>query len=340
MPGLRGWLDHHSEPVPTNRTAEEPDLPEKMRIVRQRSLGGPEVLELTEVARPEPGPIEVLVHVAAAGVNPVDWKTRTRGNMLGPPPFTVGWDVAGVVAALGMGVTRFAVGDRVFGMPRFPREAAAYAEYVTSPSRQVAPTPDNLGDVEAGALPLAALTAWQALVDTAQVAAGQRVLIQAAAGGVGHLAVQIAKAAGAYVIGTARSARHGFITELGVDEAIDYTQKDVGAAVRDVDVVLDLVGGETGLGSLPVLRDGGLLISVPSSSDLGPLRAAARDRVRVTGMLVEPDRTGLEALAAMARDGTLRVHVARTFPLEDAARAHEVGERGQIGGGKLVLTVD
>lgn len=311
-----------------------------MRIVRQRSLGPPNVLEVTEVARPEPGPTEVLVRVAAAGVNPVDWKTRTRGNMLGSPPFTVGWDVAGVVAAVGMGVTRFAVGDRVFGMPRFPRQAAAYAEYVTSPSRQLAPIPDSLSDVEAAALPLAALTAWQALVDTAHVTGGQRVLIQAAAGGVGHLAVQIAKAAGAYVIGTARSANHGFITELGVDEAIDYTRQDVGATVRDIDVVLDLVGGETGLGSLPVLRDGGLLISVPSSSDLESLRQAAGDRVRVTGILVEPDRTGLEAIAALVQGGALRVHVARTFPLGDAARAHEVGERGETGGGKLVLTID
>jgi NADPH:quinone reductase-like Zn-dependent oxidoreductase len=154
-----------------------------MRIVRQRSLGGPDVLEATEAPRPNPGPTEVLVRTAAAGVNPVDWKTRADGGMLGRPPFTVGWDVAGVVEAVGGGVTRFAVGDRVFGMPRFPREAAAYAEYVTSPSRQLARTPERLSDVEAAALPLAALTAWQALVDTADVQPGQRVLVHAGAGG-------------------------------------------------------------------------------------------------------------------------------------------------------------
>jgi NADPH:quinone reductase-like Zn-dependent oxidoreductase len=310
-----------------------------MRAIRQRSLGGPEVLELATVDRPAPVPTEVLVKVAAAGVNPVDWKTRSSGGMLGSPPFTVGWDVAGVVEELGFGVTRFAVGDRVFGMPRFPREAGAYAEFVTSPSRQLARIPDRVSDVEAGAMPLGSLTAWQALVDTAAVRDGDRVLVHAAAGGVGHLAVQIAKSQGAYVIGTARADDHPFLADLGIDESIDYTREDVGAAVRDVDVVLDLVGGQTGLDSLPVIRDGGLLISVPSQADVAPLREAAGDRVRVTGILVEPHRTGTEAIAALAADGRLRVRVARTFPLEQAAAAHELLEKGRAGG-KLVLTID
>lgn len=309
-----------------------------MRAIRQDSLGGPDVLRVVEVAKPEPSPTEVLVRVHAAGVNPVDWKTRAGGGFLGAPPFTVRWDVAGVVEAVGGGVTRFAVGDRVFGMPRFPREAGGYAEYVTSPSRQLARTPDRLGDIEAAALPLVALTAWQALVDTADVQPGQRVLVHAGAGGVGHLAVQIAKARGAHVIATARESNHAFLAELGADEAIDYTREDVGATVRGADVVLDLVGGETGLRSLPALRDGGLLISVPTSADVEPLRKAAGDRVRVTGILVEPDRTGMEAIAALVEDGALRVRVAKTFPLEEAARAHELGESGQTGGGKLVLT--
>jgi NADPH:quinone reductase-like Zn-dependent oxidoreductase len=311
-----------------------------MRVIRQQELGGPEVLQFVEGPVPEPAPTEVLVGVHAAGVNPVDWKTRATGGFLGAPPFTVGWDVAGVVEALGVGVTRFAVGDRVFGMPRFPSEAAAYAQYVTAPSRQLASTPDALGDVEAAAVPLAALIAWQALIDTADVGPGTRVLIQAAAGGVGHLAVQIAKAHGAHVIGTARADQQPLLTELGIDEVIDYTRHDVGQVVRNADVVLDLVGGETGRRSLPALRDGGLLISVPSSTDVAPLRAAAGGRVRVTGILVEPDRTGMEAIATLVREGALRVRVAKTFPLEQAARAHEFGESGRTGGGKLVLTVD
>jgi NADPH:quinone reductase-like Zn-dependent oxidoreductase len=223
-------------------------------------------------------------------------------------------------------------------MPAFPREAAAYAEYVTARSRELAATPAELSDVEAGALPLAGLTAWQGLVDTAGVTAGQRVLVHAAAGGVGHLAVQIAKSLGAEVIGTARATHHDWLTELGADRLIDYTGEDVAESVDEVDLVLDLVGGDVGLRSLPVLREGGLLIAIPSGRELEPLREAAGDRVRVTNMLVEPDRTGMEALAALVRAGGLRVHVARTFPLADAAAAHALGERGAIGGGKLVLT--
>ena len=309
-----------------------------MRAIRQAALGGPEVLELVEVPRPEPGATEVLVRVAAAGVNPVDWKVRARGGLLGEPPFTVGWDVAGVVEELGFGVTRFEAGDRVFGMPRFPREAAAYAEYVTSPSRQLAEIPDGLGDVEAAALPLAGLTAWQALVETADVGPASRVLILGAAGGVGHLAVQIAKARGAHVIGTARAPKHEFLRGLGVDEAVDYTTEAVEDRVRDVDVVLDLVGGETGERALPTLRDGGLFVAVPSGAGVEPLRAAAAGRVRVTGILVEPDRLGLEELARLVSRGALRPHVAATFPLADAGRAHEAGETGRTQG-KLVLTV-
>jgi NADPH:quinone reductase-like Zn-dependent oxidoreductase len=310
-----------------------------MRAVRQRSLGGPEVLELVEVRRPVPAPTEVLVRVAGAGVNPVDWKTRARGGFLGEPPFTLGWDVAGVVEEVGPGVTRFEPGARVFGMPRFPREAGCYAEYVTSPSRQLAATPEGLGDVEAAALPLAALTAWQALVETADVQPGQRMLVLAAAGGVGHLAVQIAKARGAYVIGTARAAKHPFLAELGVDEAIDYTEEVVAERARDVDVVLDLVGGESSEDALSSLRDGGLFVAVPSSSGLAALREAAGDRVRVTGILVEPDRAGLEAIARLVTAGALRVAIAATFPLAEASRAHELGETGRTQG-KIVLTVD
>jgi NADPH:quinone reductase-like Zn-dependent oxidoreductase len=307
-----------------------------MRAIRQETLGGPEVLELVEVPRPSPIPTEVLVRTVAAGVNPVDWKSRAHGGFLGEPPFTVGWDVAGVVEEVGYGVTRFTVGDRVFGMPRFPREAAAYAEYVTSPSRQLARIPDDLGDVDAGALPLAGLTAWQALVETADVRPGQRVLVLAAAGGVGHLAVQIAKARGAYVLGTARAEKHPFLTDLGVDEAIDYTSENVAERARDVDVVLDAVGGDAASGALRSVRDGGVVVTL-SGTSVGPLRELAGDRVRVDGILVEPDRAGLEAIAELAAAGALRPHVSHTFPLADAARAHELGETGHTQG-KLVLT--
>jgi NADPH:quinone reductase-like Zn-dependent oxidoreductase len=307
-----------------------------MLAIRQRSLGGPEVLELVEVPRPEPAPTEVLVRVAAAGVNPVDWKVRARGGFLGEPPFTVGWDVAGVVEELGRGVTRFAPGDRVFGMPRFPREAAAYAEYVTAPSRQLARIPDGLGDVEAAALPLAGLTAWQALVETAGVGPDSRVLVLAAAGGVGHVAVQIAKARRAHVIGTARAEKHAFLASLGADEAVDYTTGPLAGRVDKIDVVLDLVGGEAAADALSTLHDEGTFVTVTGAAD--ELRGQAAGRVRLEGILVEPDRLGMEELADLVAAGVLRPHVSATFPLADAARAHEAIETGRTVG-KLVLTV-
>jgi NADPH:quinone reductase-like Zn-dependent oxidoreductase len=310
--------------------------PATMRAIRQTVLGGPDVLELVDVPRPQPGPTEVVVRVTAAGVNPLDWKTRARGVFLGAPPFTVGADVAGVVEAVSDGVTRLAPGDRVYGMPRFPHEAGAYAEFVTAPSRHLAHIPPALGDVEAAALPMAGLTAWQALVDTAEVGPGDRVLIHGAAGGIGHLAVQIAKARGAVVLAAARPARHPFLAALGVDAVLDSAAPPVAGDIGEVEVVLDLVGGDTALRSLPLIRDGGLLIGVSSGTDRA--RDAAAGRVRVTYLLVEPDHTGLEALAALAAAGALRPHVAQTFPLAQAARAHRMGETGRAPG-KLVLTV-
>jgi NADPH:quinone reductase-like Zn-dependent oxidoreductase len=187
--------------------------------------------------------------------------------------------------------------------------------------------------VEAAALPLAGLTAWQMLVDTAGVGAGTRVLVLGAAGGVGHLAVQIAKAYGAWVAATASTGKHAFLAGLGADERIDYQSEAVAERVRGADLVVDCVGGETGLSALPALRDGGLLLTV-SGSAVGPLREAAGGRVRVAGILVEPDRAGLEGLVGLG----VRPHVERTFPLEGVARAHELGETGRTRG-KLVLNV-
>jgi NADPH:quinone reductase-like Zn-dependent oxidoreductase len=312
-----------------------------MRVITQLSTGGPEVLELGEAEVPVPLPTEVRVRVAAAGVNPVDWKTRAGAgvaDVLGPPPFTVGWDVAGTVDAVGTGVTRFAVGDAVFGMPWFPRAAGAYAEFVTAPSRHFAHRPAGLSEVEAGALPLAGLTAWQSLVDVAHVQPGERVLVHAAAGGVGHLAVQIAKARGAYVIGTASVGKHRLLHDLGVDEAVDYRAEAFERAVEPVDLVLDLVGGETSVRSLDVLAPTGRMVCVPSAAAADAVAAAAERDLRATGMLVEPDGGGLEQLAHLVDDRRLRVLVAETFPLERASHAHRAGEFGHTTG-KLVLTV-
>jgi NADPH:quinone reductase-like Zn-dependent oxidoreductase len=312
-----------------------------MRGVVMRQAGGPEVLELQEIPRPEPIPTEVLVRVMAAGVNPVDWKVREsggRGTAVGDPPFILGWDVAGVVEELGRGVTRFAPGDRVFGMPWFPRLAGAYAEYVTSPSRQLARAPEALTDEQAGALPLVGLTAWQALVDLAGVGEGDRVLVHAAAGGVGHIAVQIAKAHGAYVFGTARAAKHDFLREIGVDEPIDYTEQPFEQVASEIDVVLDAVGTEDyQLRSLNALREGGLLIPLLGGVDQAVGTAAEQQSKRAIGILVEPDHAALESLAALAEDGNLTVAVERIFSLEQAAEAQELVRTGSVQG-KVVLT--
>ncbi|MFJ8961249.1 NADP-dependent oxidoreductase [Lentzea sp. NPDC102401] len=298
-----------------------------MRAIIQNEFGGP--LTLSDVPKPAPLPTEVLVRVHAAGVNPVDWKTRAGSGMAGMQtfPFINGWDVSGVVEEVGFGVTTLKPGDEVYGMPWFPRAASAYAEYVTAPSRHFAKKPKSLTHVEAAALPLAALTAWQVLVDTADVQPGQKVLITAAAGGVGHLAVQIAKAHGAYVIGTAREPKHAFLKEIGADEVIDYTQGDY--AGNDVDLFVDLVGGA----SPDSVRPGGVFVGVPSGVDR-PIRGD----IRTSPILVEPDRAGLRAIAALIESGELKVHVDATFPLEDAGKAHALGETGRTQG-KIVLEV-
>ncbi|HEY3952302.1 MAG TPA: NADP-dependent oxidoreductase [Streptosporangiaceae bacterium] len=312
-------------------------MPATMRVIRQETFGGPEVMRLAEAARPEPMGTEVLVRVRAAGVNPVDWVTRAGGGYLASFPLTVGWDVSGVVAETGVGVTRFAPGDEVFGMPWFPRQAAAYAEYVTAPSRQLSRKPPGLSHEEAAGLPLAGLTAWQVLGDTARVRPGQRVLITGAAGGVGHLAVQIAKARGAYVIGTASAAKHDFVRALGADEVIDYTKADPAGAVSGLDVVFDPVGGADVRSWLPAIKPGGMLL--PFHADDAELAAAAAGRrVRAVLVLVEPDGHALDALAGLVKAGQLRVEIDTVLPLAEAAKAHEIGERGRTRG-KIVLAV-
>jgi NADPH:quinone reductase-like Zn-dependent oxidoreductase len=309
-----------------------------MRVVRQTELGGAEVLEPAEVPRPRPGPTEVLVRVRAAGVNPVDWKTRERGGFLGRPPFVLGWDVSGEVVACGLGATPFAPGDEVLGLVRFPHEAGAYAEYLTAPSRQLVRRPAGLGPVEAAALPLAGLTAWQALVEVADVRPGQRVLVQAAAGGVGHLAAQIAAARGARVFGTARAAKHAFLREVGVSDPLDHTARDWARGLGGLDVVLDPFGGDAAVAGLRLLRPGGVLVTLRSAVDPGLADAARRAGVRAVVLVVEPDRCGLSALLDLVRAGRLRVRVDGVFPLADAAAAHRAGESGRTTG-KLVLTV-
>jgi NADPH:quinone reductase-like Zn-dependent oxidoreductase len=310
-----------------------------MRAISQDVLGGPEVLREVELERPEPRTNEVLVRVRAAGVNPTDWKHRATGGFLGEPPFVLGWDVSGVVEAVGVGVARFQPGDEVFGMLSYPFGHGSHAEYVTGPARWFAHKPASIDHVQAGALPLVSLTAWQALVEYADVRPGQRVLIHAAAGGVGHVAAQIAKARGAYVIGTASAGKHEFLRGIGVDEAIDYRETDFAEAVKDVDVVLDTIGGDTSTRSLRVLRPGGIAVSILPVGSPDFHEEAERLGVRSLRMLVDASHSGMAAIAALVEAGKLSATIAGTFPLADAAEAHRLGDTGRTTG-KLVLTVD
>ncbi|EFL36701.1 dehydrogenase [Streptomyces viridochromogenes DSM 40736] len=310
-----------------------------MRAISQDVLGGPEVLKEVEIERPQPRPNEVLVRVRAAGVNPTDWKHRATGGFLGEPPFVLGWDVSGVVAAVGIGVAAFAPGDEVFGMLPYPFGHGSHAEYVIAPVRALVRKPAGIDHTQAGALPLVSLTAWQALTEHADVRPGQRVLVHAAAGGVGHVAVQIAKERGAYVIGTASAGKHEFLRGIGVDETIDYRETDFTEAVKDVDVVLDTIGGDNALRSLRVLRPGGVAVSILPGGKDDFYQEAERLGVRAVRMLVDADRAGMEAIAELAEAGKLRATIAGTFPLTAAAQAHASGETGRTTG-KLVLLND
>ncbi|MFF5232520.1 NADP-dependent oxidoreductase [Dactylosporangium sp. NPDC000521] len=308
-----------------------------MRAIGQDGFGGPEVLRVVEVDRPQPGISEVLVRVHATAVNPTDLWHRTTGGLLGTT-VRLGWDVSGVVEETGLGVTWLRPGDEVFGMPRLPEAAGTYADFVTSPARHLARKPARLSHVEAAGLGLAGLTAWQAVVDTADVRPGQRVLIHAAAGGVGHLAVQIAKSRGAHVIGTASAAKHDLLRDLGADEVIDYTAVKFEDVATDLDVVVDPIGGEYGPRSLRTLRPGGILVSLASPAE-AYLADEARQQGRRAGfLLVQPDHAGLRSLADLVDKGELRVVVDTVLPLEEVARAHELVATGRSAG-KVVLAV-
>ncbi len=281
------------------------------------------------------------MEVHAAGVNPVDYKTRGGEGVAkwaGPPPFVPGWDVAGVVVSTGYGVTRFAPGDRVFGMPRFPRAAGAYAEYVTAPSLHLARIPDELGFVEAAAIPLAALTAWQVLFDAARLKSDQTLLVDGASGGVGHLAVQLAAARGARVLALARAQSHEFLAALGASELIAREIATVEQAAAAVDVVLDLVGGSETAAALTTLKPGGVMLAVADGADDATHVMARELGVRVLEPLVEPDGRSLDAIAELASHGSIRVAVESVLPLESAAEAHAQLESGGTRG-KIVLAV-
>ncbi len=299
-----------------------------MRAVLIHQTGGPDVLSFEETERPEPGEGEVLIAVKAASVNPIDWKIR-RGLREAKMPKILGNDASGVVEL--SRAEDFAVGDEVFGIV----PSGGYAQFATALAGSIAKKPAGVSHEQAASLPVAGMTAWQALFDKGKLQAGQTALIAGGAGGVGHLAVQFAKHAGAHTIATGSARNREFILGLGAEEYVDYTSQDVSEAVQDVDVAFDAVGGETTASLVPTLRAGGVLVTIANAP---PEQAAAQRGARAELFSMSPSSEQLARIADLVADGTVRVEIAHTFPLEEARKAHELSEAGHTRG-KIVLTV-
>lgn len=297
-----------------------------MRAVVIHETGGPEVLRLEDVPDPEPGEGEVLVRVRAVAVNPIDWKLR-KGMMPRALPAILGSDIAGVVER--SHAEGFGEGEEVFGFA-----SGAYAELAVARSEAIAHKPGALTDAQAAALPVAALTAWQALFDRGGLKAGQRALVAGGAGGVGHLAVQFAKQAGAVVIATGSPRNRDFVVGLGADEYINYTTQEVSELVREVDVAFDTVGGGVTASLIPCMREGGTLVTITGAV---PEQEAAQAGVSAQMMIMKPDPEQLAHVGALVANGVVHVEVAEVMALEEVQRAHSLSESGRTRG-KLILT--
>jgi NADPH:quinone reductase-like Zn-dependent oxidoreductase len=297
-----------------------------MKAVVIHETGGPDVLHVEEIEQPEPEEGEVLVRVHAASVNPTDWKQRRSTTSL---PAVLGHDVSGTVE-----VSRapdFAEGDGVFGRA----STGSYAEFAVARAAQIASKPSGVSHEQAAAVPVAGGTAWEGLFDVGGLESGQTALIAGAAGGVGHFAVQFAKHAGARVIGTGSSHNREFVLGLGADEYVDYTEQDVAKAVSDVDLAFDTVGGETTEGLLPVLRQGGILVTIAAAA---PSDAAEARGVRAEVFSSRGDPEQLARIAELVAAGDVHVELAEVLPLNEVKHAHELSESGHTRG-KIVLTV-
>lgn len=310
---------------------------ETMKAVRLHAYGGPEALRYEDTPRPVPGAGEVLVRVHAAGVNPVDWKIREglyKDELGHKLPLIPGWDFSGAVAALGPGVTGLKPGAEVYGFPDLSRDGA-YAEFIAVRLDEIAPKPRSIDHIHAAAVPVAALTSWQALFDTARLDSGQRVLIHGASGGVGCAAVQLAKWRGAWVAGTASARNQDFLRDLGVDQAVDYESVLFEETLRGMDVVLDTQGGTVQERSWKTLKPGGILVSIVSAPSA---EEAARRGARQAYLRVKPSATQLMEIASLVEAGLLRPYVETILPLSAARRAQELVGSGHTRG-KIILRV-
>ena len=308
-----------------------------MKAVVIHEYGGLEVLKYEDVQRPEPKEDQILVRVIAAGVNPVDGLIRSgmfAKHEKATFPMILGADIAGVVEKTGSKVTKFKAGDPVFAYASL-KSGGAYAEYALTTEREAAPKPKVLTYVEAAAVPVVALTAWQALIDIAKLSAGQTVLIHGGSGGVGTFAIQIAKARGARVIATASTANQDLLKQLGADVAIDYTKQKFEDVAKDVDVVLDSIGKDTLARSYGVVRKGGFIVSLVARPDRAELDKRG---IRGAALSVEPNSDELAEIGKLIDEGKIKVIVSQTFPLSEAIKAQEQVATGHTRG-KIVLKI-
>lgn len=312
-----------------------------MKAIVLPAFGPADQLTLTNLEVPEPAAGEVLVQVKAISINPVDVKTRAGKGIAGRlkeiQPLILGWDISGMVVGLGAGVTDFKVGDEVFGMINFPGHGRAYAEYVSAPAAHLTHKPANITHAEAAAATLAALTAWQVL-QAARLQPGQHVLIHAAAGGVGHYAVQLAARQGAIITATASGPKAIIAMQLGAHGVIDYTHQPFEKVMKEVDFVLDTLGGDILLRSLEVVKRGGKLITIPTGLSEAARTAAEQRGVDASFMLVQSNGADMKALADLLAEGKLRSLIDKTFPFDNMAGAHLAVETGRTTG-KVVVTL-
>lgn len=306
-----------------------------MKAARIHDYGNPEVIRIEDAPMPEIGPDDLLIRSVAASVNPVDWKIR-RGYLAKMLPYdlplTLGWDVSGIVEKVGADVTGFKPGDAVYSRPDIRRNGT-YAEFVAVRAREAALKPATISHVEAASLPLVSITAWEALITAAGMQPGQRVLIHAGAGGVGSIAIQLAKARGAHVTATASAGKAAFVRSLGADEVIDYRDPTAFAAARGLDIVFDTIGGDTQEASWAMLKPGGFLVSITTPPS--PERASAEGK-RAGFVFIDPNAAILRDLATLVDAGRIRPIIGGEYRLDDAAKAHEASETGRTTG-KIVL---
>lgn len=317
-----------------------------MKAITLEQNGGSENFKIDEIPTPNIDSNEVLVKVKAISINPVDAIVRQNQQALnnilkpdkGEDKFILGWDISGTVEQVGSSVTSFKVGDDVFGMVNFPGYGKAYAEYVAAPEAHLALKPDTITFEEAAAATLAALTAWQALVTYANVKKGEKVLVHAAGGGVGHYAVQIAKHFGAYVVGTGSSAKKDFVLDLGADEFIDYTTEKFEDRVNDADVILDSIPGDHLLRSIDAVKTGGRVISIKGSFEGEIEDKANKKAVFTRRMMVNSNGDDMKQIASLLKEGHLRSHISKQYSFNEMPQAHQQIESGKTQG-RIVVVV-